>query len=83
MLTIDHHVHVQKITVQMEHCDYPSSGTDSEMENEPDNIEDTEDIAASRKRSVVDNDSTALSGEKRAKKVTHVKKEMRHHHKYS
>ena len=74
MLTIDHHMHVQKITIQMEDCDYPSSGTDSETENEPDNIGDTEDIAASRKRSVADNDSTALSGEKRAKKVIHVAK---------
>ena len=43
-------------------------------ENEPDNIRDTEDIAASRKRSVADN-STALSGEKR-KKVTHVAKKQ-------
>ena len=57
----------------MEDYDYPSSSTDSETENEPDNIGDTEDIAASRKRSVADN-LTALLSEKRAKKVTHVAK---------
>ena len=60
---IDHHVHVRKIVVKMEDCEYTSSSENSETENELDDIRDIEDNPAFRKRSVVDNGSTILSGE--------------------
>ena len=71
---IDHHVHVRKIAVKMEDCEYTSSSEDSETENELDDIRDIEDSPASRKRSVADNGSTILSGEKQSKKATRVAK---------